>query len=370
MSDVQPNRPRFGIERRERIMDEIRRSGSVAIHELAQQFGVTELTIRRDIAELADRGLVTRVHGGATLRSSLDTSVARNAAGSGPSRFRLGMVVPSLSYYWPQIVNGARAAAAVTQSQLVLRGSSYDPSDQRRQISALVESGGVHGLIVAPETTGQDGFALLTWLESLPTPVVLAERRAPSSLGLRTLEWITTDHEFGAGLAVRHLHEQGHRCIGIVVAKHSPTSAHLRRGWSQALSELGIDASTTVDLDIDDDERGDRATDFDAIVDRCAATGTTAIIVHSDPQAILFEHHCLDRGIRIPEDLAIVAYDDEVAENGEPPITALRPPKQHIGRLAVETLVARLTEGRKRPVQRIQVLPELRVRASSQFTPL
>jgi DNA-binding LacI/PurR family transcriptional regulator len=359
----------FGIERRERIMDEVRRNGSVVVRELSALLGVTELTIRRDITALADLGLVTRVHGGATARSSLDQTVARSADAAGPARYRIGMVVPSLSYYWPQIVNGARATAALSRSQLVLRGSSYDPADQRRQMAALVETGGIHGLIAAPDTAGQDGYALLAWLDALPIPVVLAERRAPSSLALRSLEWVTTDHEFGAVLAVRHLYEQGHRRIGIAAARHSPTSDHLRRGWARASADLGLDTGLTVNAEIDDVENGARDARLGALVDECLATGTTALFVHADPQAILLEHHCLDRGVRIPEDLAIVAYDDEVAENGEPPITALRPPKQHIGRMAVETMVARLSEGRRRPTQRTQVLPELQVRASSLTAP-
>ena len=86
--------------------------------------------------------------------------------------------------------------------------------------------------------------------------------------------------------------------------------------------------------------------------------------MHADPQAILLEHYCTDRGIDIPGDLAIVAYDDEVAENGTPPISALRPAKEHIGRLALETLTTRLREG-DRPIQRTVVLPELNVRESS-----
>ncbi|MGG1910068.1 DeoR family transcriptional regulator [Microbacterium sp. NRRL B-14842] len=49
------------------------------VAELARDFGVAELTIRRDVTALADRGLLTRVHGGAVLRSALDTTVARAA---------------------------------------------------------------------------------------------------------------------------------------------------------------------------------------------------------------------------------------------------------------------------------------------------
>jgi DNA-binding LacI/PurR family transcriptional regulator len=87
--------------------------------------------------------------------------------------------------------------------------------------------------------------------------------------------------------------------------------------------------------------------------------------VHSDPQAVLLQQHALDHGWSSPDDLAIIAYDDEVAPSAEPPITALHPPRQHVGRLLVETMVARLTEGARRPVQRTYVLPELNARAST-----
>lgn len=353
----------FAIARRERIMEKLRRTGAITVRDLAGELGVTEITIRRDITALADRGLVTRVHGGATLRSALDTTVARNPDADGPPLYRIGMVVPSLSYYWPQIVNGARAAATQGRVQLVLRGASYDPTDQRRQIAALLDSG-VHGLLVAPEVNGSDGLAILDWLDALSVPVVLVERRAPHSAALRRLEWVSTDHDFGAKMAVNHLYEQGHRRIGLALARDSPTAPQLRRGWEQALTELGLDTEV-VAATLTDTEGTEREERFGEIVSACQYTGTTALVVHADPQAILFEHYCTDHGIDIPADLAIVAYDDEVAENGAPPISALRPAKEYIGRLAVETLTARLREGSGRPIQRTVVLPELEIRASS-----
>src|SRR6478609_617555 len=82
--------PAFGLSRREHILDELRRSGSVRVADLARELGVSELTIRRDISHLADRGLLTRVHGGATLRSRLDTTVPVAAAAAAPIRYRVG----------------------------------------------------------------------------------------------------------------------------------------------------------------------------------------------------------------------------------------------------------------------------------------
>lgn len=358
------NRPVFGIARRERIMDQLRTAGAVRVADLAREFGVSELTIRRDIGELADRGLVTRVHGGATLRSRLDTTVAPRAASGGP-RYRVGMVVPSLSYYWPQIVIGARAAATELGVQLVLRGASYEAADQRRQISSLVDSGGFHGLIVAPENQGPDGHALLSWLEQLPVPVVLVERQAPASLALTRLEWVTTDHVFGGHLAAAHLAAQGHRSVGILTSAHSPTSGRLRRGWADAVAELGLTQTVDLNASLDSLEATERAEFVDGMLERLRETGTTAMMIHSDPQALLVQQNALDRGWSLPEDLSIIAYDDEVAENGAPPITALRPPKQHVGRRAVEVMLARLVEGPSRSVERVQVVPVLHPREST-----
>lgn len=362
-----PLPPPFGLSRRERILDELRRTGSVRVSDLARELGVAELTIRRDIGQLADRGLLTRVHGGATLRSRLDTTVPAGAAVAAPTRFRVGMIVPSLSYYWPQIIIGARAAATELGVQLILRGASYAVDDQRRQIASLVESGSLHGLIVAPDAQRPDGQALLHWLESLPLPVVLAERRAPSALALTSLEWVTTDHVFGGSLAADHLASLGHRRVGILTSAGSPTSWHLRRGWSRAIAELGLDCPVDADLDttLDALDGRRRETVIAGLLDRCRETGTTALLIHSDPQAVLLQQYARDHGWVIPRDLAIIAYDDEVAESAEPPITALRPPKQHVGRLAVETVVDRLTDGPGRPVQRTFVLPALHRRGST-----
>lgn len=351
------------MSRRERILDELRSSGSVRVADLARRFGVAELTIRRDIGHLADRGLLTRVHGGATLRSRLDTSVPLGRVRA--PLFRVGMVVPSLTYYWPQIIIGARAAATDGGVQLVLRGASYSVDDQRRQISSLLDAGNLHGLIAAPETTGPDGAALLHWLDSLPIPVVLAERSAPTDLTLTRLEWVTTDHEFGGSLAAAHLAARGHVRVGFVASAGSPTSPRLRQGWRRAVEDDGLVATLDHDIAFDELDAAARERAISNLLTECRRTDTTALLVHSDPQAVLLQQHARDLGWSIPDDLAVVAYDDEVAASAEPAITALRPPKQHIGRLAVESLLARLVDGPRRPVQRTRVLPSLHGREST-----
>ena len=121
----------------------------------------------------------------------------------------------------------------------MLRGSSYNSVDDRAQISEFLKSG-VDGLIVAPTISDATGHALVRWLDTLSTPVVLVERTIPDDLLTQRLESVSTDHAYGAGLAIRHLHAEGHQRIGILLPPGSPTSKHIGRGWYQACTQLGL----------------------------------------------------------------------------------------------------------------------------------
>ncbi|MFD0525412.1 DeoR family transcriptional regulator [Paractinoplanes durhamensis] len=90
----------FQVQRHERLMSELQQHGAVRVSEIARDLGVSELTIRRDIAALAARNLVTRVHGGATLPSR-----ARPIGRPRTTALTVGMVVPSSTStghrWWP-----------------------------------------------------------------------------------------------------------------------------------------------------------------------------------------------------------------------------------------------------------------------------
>ncbi|MEV6350951.1 substrate-binding domain-containing protein [Actinoplanes sp. NPDC051851] len=332
----------FQVQRHERLLTQLRSCGAVRVRELARDLGVSELTIRRDIAALAARNLVTRVHGGATLPATSPRR-PRPAPAAG---FPIGMVVPSLDFYWPPIVAGARAAAAALGVTIQLRGSSYDPDEDRRQIGRLVEEQQVRGLLLAPNLDGPGADEMLDWIGGLPVPAVLVERQPRRwSPAARRIEWVRSDHTLGMEMAVHHLREQGHDRIGLMLSGGSPTSAYLRKGGN------GID-----DLLVPGEP--------EAAVRACRA-GVTALIVHSDPDAIAVVSACHEAGLDVPGDLAVVAYDDEIAHLAQPALTAVRPPKHHVGRVAVELMVARLQSGDRRPPQGVLLTPELLVRESS-----
>lgn len=353
----------FNLQRRERLMEELLRRGAVRVRELAPLLGVSELTVRRDIAALAEQHLLTKVHGGATLPTRLGPAPRRPRPK--PNRFTIGMVVPSLDYYWPQIVTGARTAAAALGVNIQLRGSSYDPAEDRRQITRLIEAGQVQGLLLAPSLEGGDIDEIIGWIGELPVPVILVERQPPRWTPTpRQLDWVRSDHSLGIEMAVRHLHHHGHRRIGLVLAPDSPTSAHLERGWTAACADIGLPDDLVCHESVRLGTPGHRDIIGDILL-RCARSKTTALIVHSDHDAVSVAQYCGEQGVAIPGDLALVSYDDETAHLAEPALTAVRPSKNHVGRVSVELMVSRLLEGKRRPSQRVLVAPELMIRGSS-----
>ncbi|MGW4897042.1 substrate-binding domain-containing protein [Kitasatospora sp. NPDC004240] len=371
---TEPESPLLPAQRRESVLKELREHGTLRVADIARALGVSPVTIRRDVAQLADEGVVERVHGGIrlprrTVAPAPVVAAAEDAGSAAPDeavRPSVGMVVPSLDYYWPQIIRGARDAAPDAGVRIVLRGSSYDDVDDvRRQTAWLMETAGIEGLLIAPPTTGAEAAGLIEWLAGLPVPVVLVERTATFGAFAEHMESVSTDHTFGAGLAVRHLASEGHRRIGFLASATSPTTPAVRRGWHETAAGIGLDLDGSPEAITCDHRDPDWHVQLDAYLDTCLAAGVKAVLVHSDREAISLVARCQERGIDVPGDLAVVAYDDEVAGLADPALTAVRPAKTDLGRTAVQLLAERMQEGADRPVHRIRISPRLVIRDSS-----
>ena len=355
-------------ERHELILAAVRQRGTVRLTDLVARLGVTAVTVRRDVTILADRGLVLRVHGGITLPHRVPPAEQRAAATSSPfgrlpGQALVGMVVPTVEFYWPPVIQGAQSAVAAAGGRLALRASAYDAAEDRRQVAALLDRG-VRTLLIAPTNTGDAGLDLVRWLGGLNIPVMLVERLPPPALPTLPLDAATTAHSLGAGLAVRHLVTLGHRRIAFITARFSPTTRALLEGWRETTSDLDLPSGENLEFDLPPYGSPGWAAAYDAVLERCHDAGVTALFVHSDREAIGLTERARDRGLTVPDDLAVVSYDDEVAAASDPPLTAVRPPKHRLGAVAAELALARMADPTDRPVHRVQLWPTLIVRAS------
>lgn len=354
------------VARRAQLLEALRHDGVLRVSDLSGRLGAAAVTIRRDIAQLAAEGLVRRVHGGVALPEfDEDVVASEESPSNAPSAGvrTLGMLVPSLDYYWPDVARGAEEAAREVGARVVLRGSSYETEDDRPQLIRLVEQLSVDALIVAPRMDAPTAERTLEWLAAAGMPVVLIERTATIGPHHAVVESVVTDHALGAAMAVRHLVSLGHRKVGVVLGEHSPTSPHLHRGWLEAVTDCGQDPTATVDVKIPSRPAVWEAA-LDEVLDRCLATDTTALVVHADAEAIALVQRCEERHLAVPGDLSVVAYDDEIAVLCSPPLTAVRPPRRSIGRAAVRLITDRLADP-ELPTHRVIISPSLTVRESS-----
>lgn len=342
------------------VLDTVLQRGMVRLADLAREFGVQPVTIRRDVTALADAGLVRRVHGGVTAAGPVPAPAASIGLRTNE---RIGALVPSLEFYWPDVIRGAEEEASRRGLRLMLRGSVYHATDERDDINYLIDTG-VAGLLLAPTVVGSGGQVIRDWLAESPVPVVLMERTANVGPTRRSVESVVTDHTRGAAMAVHYLASLGHRRIGVALNAQSPHVEQIRAGWESACAELGLETTSVTDIAIP--ERRDVAYDqtIESIVSTVLDTGTTGLIIHSDPEAVRVLQHAQERGLSIPDRLSVISYDDQVAQLATPSLSAVRPPRRTIGRTAMNLLATRMSDP-NRPVHRIQVSPQLTVRESS-----
>ncbi|WP_445398873.1 substrate-binding domain-containing protein [Streptomyces sp. LE64] len=355
-------------ERHQAILLRLRERGSLRVTEFAEELGVSAITVRRDVESLAERGLLERVHGGAVPRQAprgaaggprpVPAGAPRPPAGAG-ARLTFGLIVPAADYYYPDVIKGARAAAAARGVRLVLGISQYSPTEEQAQARQLLADG-VDGLLITPcGPVAEQG-----WLAELPVPHLLVERRpAP---GLARAESVVTDHAAGALAAVRHLVDRGRRRIGLLLREDSPHTPLVEEGYLGGLAAAGLAADEVLRLRLSPpgtDQDG-RARAIERFADAVAAGELDGALVHNDHDAIVLLQRLRARGLSVPQDLAIVAYDDEVAALADIPLTAVAPPKHAVGASAVGLLADRLADP-DRPGHRLAILPELRVRDSS-----
>nr|WSU78324.1 substrate-binding domain-containing protein [Streptomyces anulatus] len=368
-------------QRHERVLELVRERGSLRVAELAEELGMSAVTLRRDVEALAAQGLVERLHGAVVW----PTGQSRPAPAAAPPAEGLvvGMVVPTTEYYYADVVRGARQTVEAAGARLTIGLSRYLPDEDAAQARRLLSTG-ADGLLLTPSWERgcpERGEGL--WTAEQEVPVVLVERSAPLGHPAAGLDRVRSDHAHGAAEAVAHLAGLGHRAIALAV-QDSPTAPRLRVGYRAAVEALGLTPVSAAPLDDapsrSEAKRFERTLEY--LCEAVASGNVTAAIVHSDADAIVLIPRLQARGVRVPEDLAVIAYDDEVAGLADLPLTAVAPDKHAVGAAAARLLLDRLgvaepggavagavtgagETGRGSAARRhLDILPTLRIRVS------
>jgi DNA-binding LacI/PurR family transcriptional regulator len=233
----------------------------------------------------------------------------------------------------PQVLLGIEQAAAAQGFQVLLK--PLEPEDGDGFMRLVLENH-VDGIILSGPRQDE---AELTRLHQAGLPVVLMGQLPDSSL-----PFVDIDAVDGATRAVNHLIEHGHRRIGMITnASLAYTSAQQRRmGYQKALNEAGIEPDDSLVYE----GTYTPASGFKAMEKLLEVSlRPTAVFVASDVVSLGAIRAIKQAGLKIPQDLAVVGFDNiPLADYYDPPLTTVSIPAYELGWTAGERLV-RLVQG-------------------------
>lgn len=179
------------------------------------------------------------------------------------------------------------------------------------------------------------------------------------------MDVVTVDDRRGAAKATRHLLDLGHRRIGFLDAAHPLGNREKLEGHLAALAEAGVEVDPALIVD----PAGHGATEGHRALAGMMQAGPrpTALFATNDSLAIGAMRWCVENRLRIPQDLAIVGYDDtEGAAFAAVPITTVHYAVDSVARLAVERLMILIGSPDRLPEPEVRLIdPELVIRDST-----
>jgi LacI family transcriptional regulator len=323
--------------------------------ELAANYGVSLITVKKALTTLIHEGVVfSRVGKGTYV--ARPSSVSRVEAHP-----TIGLVLRDIrSPFFSRVMHSVEDAAYKLGYQVLLSNSSGKAEKEEAQI-AQFRKFGVKGMIIASMSHKYHATPTIRRLLREKFPFVMV-----SYLADEDVPFSGSDHELGGYMATKYLIKLGYRRIGYINGERGNMVGDLRRrGYEKALKSHGrrIDRRLMYHL-----RRGGEWHDYQSGYEigkklLKMEVKPDAFFIYNDLSALGFEDAILAQGLRVPDDVALVGFDDiERGEYAAVPLTTVRQPTDSIGKQAVE-LLQNLMEGKGNLLRRV-LQPELVIRDS------
>ncbi|HWD60912.1 MAG TPA: LacI family DNA-binding transcriptional regulator [Humibacter sp.] len=263
---------------------------------------------------------------------------------------RIAIVLPELTYFVPTPFRGAASAAHEAGYQIDVVSLEGDEARRRKRVLTLMDSERVEGIL---------SFTPLgDMLSPLPVSPVPMQVMGQYDEKMRSTGAFA-DGAFAAEV-VQHLADLGHRRFLHVAGNQDWASARNRRTvYLETVDRLGLESYGVVG--------GDWSVEagYQAARDLPANSGVTAIVAANDLVAFGVIRGLQDRGVRVPDDVSVVGWDnEEIGRFLSPTLTTVELNLELIGRQAMLELIARV-EDREPPSFEHQVMGRLIARGSS-----
>jgi LacI family transcriptional regulator len=329
----------------------------VTIREIADLAGVSVATVSRvmngrDDVSPETRELVQRI-----VRERGYTA-SRTARGLSAGRTGLiGATVP-LVYpaYFSFILSGAAEALYERDMRLVLCPTQHEHDREVTLLERMMQGTTDGGLLILP----QESAAELEHLVEAGYRFVVVDPLQPLS---ERVPSVSAAHSAGADAAVKHLLSLGHRRIAAITGPRGWVADEERlNGYHAALASAGVVPDPVLEVESDFQKEGGYRSAM-ALFD--LPDPPTAMFCFNDNLALGVMKAAAERGLKVPDDLSVVGFDDsEQAQYVTPTLTTVRQPLAEMGRMAVSLLLRQLDQQRLEAL-RVELATKLVVRGST-----
>lgn len=320
----------------------------LTIADIARLAGVSKATVSRVLNHKPDVDPATRER---ILRIVEEEGFVPSITASGLAGGRshlIGVLVPSFTWpFIPDVMRGVAEVLSATRYELVLysvnddiRNKAVMNGAREKEASDVVEhilstklTAGI--LAIFPGVLAH----YLTRLHKQGFPTVLIDDQKPPT----STPWVGADNYNGARAAVRHLVSLGHQRIAHIQGPLLYLCSHERyQGYADALREASIDVDQHLVLESDFTSQGGRAA-ASKLLALPAEQRPTAIFAANDQMAYGVFTAAEEYGLRVPQDVALVGFDDIASSaHVRPALTTVRQPFSEMGQRGIELLLSML----------------------------
>jgi LacI family transcriptional regulator len=268
----------------------------------------------------------------------------------------LGMIVLNVANpFFAELAHASEAAAEQLGCTIVLGSSDQLPDREDRYID-LFEEQRVRGMLIAPL---EGTTARMRRLRQRGMPLVLFDIRENGGDYCS----VAMDGDAGGYLATMHLIEQGRRHIAFL----GGPLHQVQDRWTGAMRACAETAGVRLThIDTSDQAIADGRAAGDALAATPAADRPDAVFAANDLLALGLMQSLLRAGIRLPDDIAIVGYDDiDYAASAIVPLSTIRQPQQELAREAVRLVLDEAANGAAHRHENLRLAPQLVIRESS-----
>ena len=303
--------------------------------DIAERYGISRASVRESISELLNSGLLFRTVGkGTFVASGPFSSSPPERVSSGPHN--IAFIISENIFHFVQtgynkILTGVQEIATAQGWRLLFYPVGDDANNAILHGLRKTRNLSLDGCVIV----GGVRRHILDLLHDEHVPTILVDLLISDE----ETASVTIDYAQGAALAMRHLHELGHRDIGYI----GFPSSHKYRGYWQSLEELGLryDPRYVEFLHELNLQPGILA-GFQAIQRMIAVrTVPSALLVTNDFVAVGVMEGLAIAGLRIPDQISVVGFDD-LGQNTSPPLTTVRVDLACVGRLAANALLRKM----------------------------